>query len=250
MSVIATGGALTVSGNCAVTVVLAASCKTTVTVKVPLACSTPESTPVAVLNVSPCRESAGRPRIRRCPPFAGKSDCVVGAFGAGRQRRRRDLERPVDIERAAADALPPGLVTTIDAVLGPATSAAGTLAVSSVALPKVVVNGLPSNETCDPDTKLEPLTTRLKVGEPAATKAGERELMAGRSTLKGSVLVTDAARISDLYVDHAGAHQQIRRHGRRERAGAAETGGQRRRIPRDLRSRNEVRTRKRQRETR
>ena len=97
---------------------------------------------------------------------------------------------PLTLKRAAADALPPGLVTTIDAVLGPATKAAGTLAVSNVALPKVVVNRLPSNETCDPETKLEPLTARLKVGEPAGTKVGERELMAGLSTLKGNVLVT------------------------------------------------------------
>ncbi len=97
---------------------------------------------------------------------------------------------PLTLKALAADALPPGLVTTIAAVLGPATNAAGTLAVSSVALPKVVLNGLPSSETCDPETKLEPLTARLKVGEPAATKAGERELMTGRSTLKGNTLLS------------------------------------------------------------
>src|ERR1039457_4214740 len=84
--------------------------------------------------------------------------------------------------------LTPGWVTTREATLGPATRAAGTAALSSVELAKLVASALPSSETCDPDTKLTPLTARLKAAAPASTEAGESEPMAGLTTLNGSAL--------------------------------------------------------------
>src|SRR5664280_290333 len=96
----------------------------------------------------------------------------------------------ITVNAAPGDTLPlaPGLVTTIEATLGPATRAAGTVALSSVELTKVVASALPSSDTCDPDTKLTPLTARLKAATPAITEAGESEPIAGPPTLNGSAL--------------------------------------------------------------
>src|ERR1039457_2323008 len=99
---------------------------------------------------------------------------------------------PITVKGADADMLPltPGLVTTIEATLGPATRAAGTVAYSGEGPSKAVVtSAFPSNETCDPFTKLLPLTVRVNVAEPAAIETGEREVMAGPTTLNGSAAV-------------------------------------------------------------
>ena len=85
---------------------------------------------------------------------------------------------------------PPGLVTTIDAVLGPATNAAGTLAVSSVALPKVVVNRLPSNETCDPGYETGAAYHQVESWRTGRHESWRKGVMAGLSTLKGNTLLT------------------------------------------------------------
>src|ERR1019366_6201390 len=96
----------------------------------------------------------------------------------------------ITVKGAPGETLPlaPGLVTTIEATLGAATRAAGTVALSSVELTKLVASALPSSETCEPDTKLTPLTARLKAATPASTEAGESEPMAGLTTLNGSAL--------------------------------------------------------------
>src|ERR1035438_2790101 len=96
----------------------------------------------------------------------------------------------ITVKVAPGDTLPltPGLVTTMEATLGPATRAAGTVALSSVELTKLVASALPSSDTCDPDTKLTPLTARLKAATPLETELGESEPMAGLTTLNGSAL--------------------------------------------------------------
>src|ERR1035441_2995099 len=96
----------------------------------------------------------------------------------------------ITVKGAPRDTLPlaPGLVTTIEATLGAATRAAGTVALSSVELTKLVASALPSSDTCEPDTKLTPLTARLKAAAPASTEAGEGEPIAGPTTFNGSAL--------------------------------------------------------------
>src|SRR5664280_354252 len=96
----------------------------------------------------------------------------------------------ITVKGAPGETLPlaPGLVTTMEATLGPATRAADTAALSSVELTKLVASALPSSDTCDPDTKLTPLTARLKAATPLETELGESEPMAGLTTLNGSTL--------------------------------------------------------------
>src|ERR1035441_219820 len=96
----------------------------------------------------------------------------------------------ITVKVAPGDTLPltPGLVTTMEATLGPATRAAGTVALSSVELTKLVASALPSSDTSQPDTKLTPLTARLKAAAPASTEAGESEPIAGPTTFNGSAL--------------------------------------------------------------
>ena len=85
----------------------------------------------------------------------------------------------ITVNKAAGDTLPPGLVTTIEATLGPAMRAAGTVALSAVELPKVVVSAVEFHETCDPETKFAPVTASVNVALPAGTVVGEMALIVG-----------------------------------------------------------------------
>ena len=61
-----------------------------------------------------------------------------------------------------------------DAVPADAMRDAGTCAVSCPALTKVVVRLLPFHVTCVPETKLAPLTVRVKPAPPATAELGDK----------------------------------------------------------------------------
>ena len=112
-----------------------------------------------------------RVSVKASPPtitFVGESEFKRGT-------------RLLMVKLAVFDAPPPGVgfVTCIGAVPAVAMSVAGTEAVSCVELTNVVVRLLPFQLTTDPDTKLEPLTVRVKADPPAVALVGEIVLMAG-----------------------------------------------------------------------
>ena len=88
---------------------------------------------------------------------------------------------PVMVKVSGLEVPPPGdgLVTVTDGVPALATSLARMAAVSCVALTKLVVLALPLKFTTAPVTKLEPLTVRVKVPEPAAAVDGSSEVRTG-----------------------------------------------------------------------
>ena len=71
------------------------------------------------------------------------------------------------------------MLTVTLAVPAEAMSLAKIEAVSLVALLKVVVRSDPFHATVAPDTKLEPLTVRVKPGLPATAEFGVIPLIAG-----------------------------------------------------------------------
>jgi len=66
------------------------------------------------------------------------------------------------------------LTTVILALPGAAIRLAGTAALSRVALPNVVDNGVPFHRMAAPETKFVPLTSRVKAGPPAVAELGLR----------------------------------------------------------------------------
>jgi hypothetical protein len=80
---------------------------------------------------------------------------------------------------AALDVTPPGFTTvTVDAP-AEAICAAGTDAVTCVALTYVVVKDVPFHWTVEPDTKPEPFTVSVKAAPPAVAVLGLRLVIAG-----------------------------------------------------------------------
>ena len=69
---------------------------------------------------------------------------------------------------------PPGLVTCTLTAPAPTSRFDGTVAVSALALPKLVANGVEFHVTCAPETKFVPVSDSVKPGEPAAIGSGER----------------------------------------------------------------------------
>jgi hypothetical protein len=65
-----------------------------------------------------------------------------------------------------------GLLTVMLAAPAETMSLAGMEAVSFVALLKVVVRSDPFHRTVAPETKLDPLTVRVKPGSPASAELG------------------------------------------------------------------------------
>src|SRR5215471_19289083 len=89
------------------------------------------------------------------------------------------------VKVAAADVPPPGVgfVTFTESVPAVAMSLAGMLAVTCVALTKVVVRLLPLTWTVAPLAKLVPLTVNVNAAPPAVALLGERLLMVGTGLL-------------------------------------------------------------------
>jgi hypothetical protein len=85
----------------------------------------------------------------------------------------------------AFDVPPPGagFTTVMDAVPALAIRAAGTVAVSCVALTYVVVSGLPFQFTVEPETKLVPFTVSVNCAPPAVAEVGLIELIVGTGLL-------------------------------------------------------------------
>jgi hypothetical protein len=81
---------------------------------------------------------------------------------------------------------PDGFVTVTAAVPEPAMRLAGTVAVSEVALTKVVVSGVPPKEIDAPVTKFVPVTVSGNAPEPAVALEGESSVRVGG----GLVVVT------------------------------------------------------------
>jgi len=69
--------------------------------------------------------------------------------------------------------------TVTEAVPGVAMSAAGTVALSCVALTNVVASGLPFQFTVEVETKFVPFTVSVNCGPPAAAQFGLSELIVG-----------------------------------------------------------------------
>ena len=82
-----------------------------------------------------------------------------------------------------------GLKTVTLAVPAAAISEAGIAAVSWVAETYVVVRSAPFHRTFDVDTKLVPVTVRVKADPPAAAEVGEIEVRVGTGLFAGGVPV-------------------------------------------------------------
>jgi len=80
-----------------------------------------------------------------------------------------------------------GLVTLTVAVPTVATSMAGTLAVITVALTKVVVKATELKRTWEEGTNPVPLTVSVKAADPATTEEGERLAIVGAGLLISKV---------------------------------------------------------------
>jgi hypothetical protein len=83
---------------------------------------------------------------------------------------------------AIAPEVPPpgaGLTTVTEALPAAAISAAVMAAMSCVALPYVVVRGLPFQFTVEPETKPLPVTVSVKPAAPAVAPAGDNDVSAG-----------------------------------------------------------------------
>ena len=81
----------------------------------------------------------------------------------------------------ALERLPSGLNTVTGTVPAVATSAARTFARNWVADTKVVTRSEPFQRTFEPETKLLPVTVRVKAGPPVVIKVGLILLIAGES---------------------------------------------------------------------
>jgi hypothetical protein len=80
-----------------------------------------------------------------------------------------------------------GLLTVMLAAPAETMSLAGMEAVSFVALLKVVVRSDPFHRTVAPETKLDPLTVRVKPGSPASAELGLIPEIEGTGLLTVSV---------------------------------------------------------------
>jgi hypothetical protein len=85
----------------------------------------------------------------------------------------------------AFDVPPPGagFTTVTDAVPALAIRAAGTVAVSCVALTYVVVSAVPFQFTVEPETKLVPFTVNVNCAPPAVAEVGLIEVIVGTGLL-------------------------------------------------------------------
>ena len=90
---------------------------------------------------------------------------------------------PAIVNVLAFDVPPQGVTTVIEGVPAVAMRAAGTEAVSVVAETNVVVSGLPSQFTVEPETKLVPFTVSVNPGPPAVAQVGLSELIVGTARI-------------------------------------------------------------------
>ena len=77
----------------------------------------------------------------------------------------------------------PGFTTVIDAVPAMATREAGTVTVSCVEEEDVGVRLVPPNITTEPETKLVPVTVKVKLALPGLTQFGLIEVVVGTGLL-------------------------------------------------------------------
>ena len=77
----------------------------------------------------------------------------------------------------------PGFTTVIDAVPAVATREAGTVTVSCVEEEDVGVRLVPPNLTTEPETKLVPVTVKVKLALPGMTQFGLIEVVVGTGLL-------------------------------------------------------------------
>src|ERR1035441_2157960 len=110
---------------------------------------TPEMTPVPGLTDSIGGYPLADHMYGGVPPLPVKVYAQLLPMVPGGSERVVIPSEPITVNGAAADLLPPGLVTTIEATLGPASRFAGTVAVSEVPLTNVVANTVPPNEICE-----------------------------------------------------------------------------------------------------
>jgi hypothetical protein len=90
---------------------------------------------------------------------------------------------PAIVNVLAFDVPPQGVTTVIEGVPAVAMRAAGTEAVSVVAETNVVVSGLPSQFTVEPETRLVPFTVSVNPGPPAVAQVGLSELIVGTARI-------------------------------------------------------------------
>ncbi len=97
----------------------------------------------------------------------------------------------------AADVPPPraGLSTETLALPGELTSVARICAESEVPETKAVARVLPFHRTCEPETKPEPFTVRVKAGASATTLEGDRDLSVGAGLGTGLMVKLSAAEV-------------------------------------------------------
>jgi hypothetical protein len=86
------------------------------------------------------------------------------------------------------EVVPPGACTLTEAEPGLAIKPAGTVAVSCVGEPGMVVSAEPFHSTVSPETKFVPLTVRANPEPPAVALAGDSELTVGAGALMAKLM--------------------------------------------------------------
>lgn len=129
--------------------------------------------------------------LTKLPPFTVKVKAAPPAVALAGERLVivGDGLLIVKVAAAEAPALGAGLATVMESVPADAMSPAGILAVSCVALTKVVVRLEPLTLTVAPLTKFVPFTVKVKAAPPTIALPGERLVMVGLGLLTVSVVV-------------------------------------------------------------
>src|SRR3990170_3880250 len=136
-------------------------------------------------------------RVKAAPPAVAEEGLRPVTVGAG----------PHTSKFMALETPPSGLSTVTGTVAGVAMSAAVIFARNWVADTKVVVRSAPFHRTFAPETKLLPLTVRVKAAPPAVAEEGLRPVTvgAGPHTTKFMALETPPSGLSTVTGTVAGA---------------------------------------------
>ena len=124
-------------------------------------------------------------RVNAAPPAVAEVGEIIVSVGEGL------FVAALMVNVCALEVPPPGVgfKTVTEAVPAEAMSVAGTIAVSCVALPKVVVNAAPFQFTTEELMKFVPVTVRVNAAPPAVAEVGEIIVSVGEGLPPAEVIV-------------------------------------------------------------